>query len=663
MNGHPRKQNRPVNALEYAAEGLYVFPIVSNGKIPYFSSWQERSTINPQTIQTWARQYPSCNWAMDCGKSGLCVLDIDTKPDKDGLRTLQSQNLTPTPSYRIQTPSGGYHYYYSGSTPSANGKLGPGIDIKSTGGYVLIPGSTINGAGYSIIDNPPDFAPTPQWISSRLVEIDQTKKPDRHLPLTELDQELNVQRAIKYLRNEAMEAIQGQNGDTTTYQTACRLRDFGISEPKAFELLSEHWNTQKAYPPWDAPGLRKKIRAAYSYAKDRPGNSAPTIQAALMFPDDDSDFHNASAINPASIPPRPWLLGKRYLQGYITLTVAPGGIGKSLLTILEALSIKTGRALSGDNVYEQGNVWIYNAEDSRDELERRIAAAAIQYQVPSSELNGLYYSSGYDQPLTLVHFDNKRLSINKDLVANLIDRINKHNILLWIVDPLICLHDAPENDNTTMNLLMRVLRKVAAKTGCAISVIHHTSKGKDDRGNIDKSRGASALPDAARIAHTLYPMSPKECGQYGISGSDWTRYIKLDNAKMNLAAYDARERWYIKHSVRINLDPETTGVLEIADLAKKVETDSQVTALLRQAVMDQVGVGESKTAYALAQELINRGLGGDKSQRTLIREITELFEIPVCVNSLTWHVVYSQRRNDRNTGTVSIACDTEIPLS
>ena len=45
------------------------------------------------------------------------------------------------------------------------------------------------------------------------------------------------------------------------------------------------------------------------------------------------------------IPPRKWVFGRHYIRGYASLTVAPGGSGKSALVIAEALSIATGRSL------------------------------------------------------------------------------------------------------------------------------------------------------------------------------------------------------------------------------------------------------------------------------------------------------------------------------
>jgi hypothetical protein len=48
--------------------------------------------------------------------------------------------------------------------------------------------------------------------------------------------------------------------------------------------------------------------------------------------------------DPRSIPPRRFVYDKHYIRQFISTTVAPGGVGKSSLGIVEALSMASGRA-------------------------------------------------------------------------------------------------------------------------------------------------------------------------------------------------------------------------------------------------------------------------------------------------------------------------------
>jgi hypothetical protein len=77
---------------------------------------------------------------------------------------------------------------------------------------------------------------------------------------------------------------------------------------------------------------------------------------------------------PAKIPVREWLYGRRLLRKFISLTVAQGGIGKSSLEISETLALVSGKALLGILPPRPLRVWLWNLEDPYEETARRIQA-------------------------------------------------------------------------------------------------------------------------------------------------------------------------------------------------------------------------------------------------------------------------------------------------
>lgn len=144
-------------ALEACSRGWKVFPIAKNTKVPPegFLDWENNASSDPDQIKTWAETYPKCNWAVACGASGLTVIDVDVKKGKPGKETLAALEAKhgPLPSCRTAiTPSGGFHHYFSGVCSSGRDRLGPGIDIKSDGGYVLLPGSKTKEGSYSWLE-------------------------------------------------------------------------------------------------------------------------------------------------------------------------------------------------------------------------------------------------------------------------------------------------------------------------------------------------------------------------------------------------------------------------------------------------------------------------------------------------------------------------------
>jgi hypothetical protein len=75
--------------------------------------------------------------------------------------------------------------------------------------------------------------------------------------------------------------------------------------------------------------------------------------------------------DPAGIPPRAWLYGRHLIRRNVSVTVAPGGVGKSSLTIIQALELVTGRQFLGDWNAGPLRVWLFNLEDERSELVQR----------------------------------------------------------------------------------------------------------------------------------------------------------------------------------------------------------------------------------------------------------------------------------------------------
>ncbi len=150
--------------------GLKVFPIIPDGKIPAFKDWQEwAEKATRDKVEKFSKANPMHNWGVYAGPSNVIVLDIDVKEGKDGEKSLEnliSQNGKLPNTLRCQTPTGGTHAYYLGSSKSIIG-LRNGVDIKSEGGYVVAPGSRIGEASYEVVDDAPIVDP-PKWFTDLL---------------------------------------------------------------------------------------------------------------------------------------------------------------------------------------------------------------------------------------------------------------------------------------------------------------------------------------------------------------------------------------------------------------------------------------------------------------------------------------------------------------
>jgi hypothetical protein len=172
------------SALAAADLGWHVFPCSPSSKRPALrESWQDIATTNPDRIGSWwARE--AYNIGIACGPSGLVVVDLDVDassgaPDgpasgADSLELLcrvHGQHY-PHGTYTVDTPSGGCHLYFAApATPVRNsaGRLGPLIDIRADGGYVVGAGSRIGPRAYAVRgDVLPLTLPFPGWLARLL---------------------------------------------------------------------------------------------------------------------------------------------------------------------------------------------------------------------------------------------------------------------------------------------------------------------------------------------------------------------------------------------------------------------------------------------------------------------------------------------------------------
>lgn len=266
--------------------GFYVFPIAPNKKapplIPYFPTSATRDKIK---IKIWWGNCPTSNIGISTTRfkesEALLVVDIDQNPKKgkmgeDGIFLLELKGMEFPTTLEQRTPSGGRHLIYKTKTAvkQSVGKLAPGIDIRSYGGYILGAGSVLSNGIYVLGDG--EIVDAPEWLVSY---CDRPTPKSDNIPLEgaqNIDRENAFERAKYYLEAEAPLAIQGSGGDQTTFAVAARVKDFGVGLRDALELMLLEWNS-RCQPPWAADALEEKVRNAYRYGINPPGSAAPEV--------------------------------------------------------------------------------------------------------------------------------------------------------------------------------------------------------------------------------------------------------------------------------------------------------------------------------------------------------------------------------------------------
>jgi hypothetical protein len=242
--------------------------------------------------------------------------------------------------------------------------------------------------------------------------------------------------------------------------------------------------------------------------------------------------------DPRSIPPRQWLYGGHYIRKYVSATVAPGGLGKTLLALVEVVAMVTGRDLLGSRPRHCNRAWYFNLEDPLEEVERRLAAILLHYAIAPSEIEGrLFINSGREGKLTIAEKLGDNVVVMLPVVDDLISGIREHGIDVVTIDPFVSSHGVPENDNGAIDRVVKTWAHIAEVGNCSVELIHHVRKASNGASGdytVDDARGAVALIGAVRSARVLNIMSKDDASRVDVSAEERFRYFRVDNGKSNM---------------------------------------------------------------------------------------------------------------------------------
>jgi hypothetical protein len=259
-------------AVTAAAErGFAVFPCKPGGKTPAVpdhkeadcdgadwwcrnghQGWEPRATTDRGRItRAWLAE-PRNNFGVACGPSRLIVIDLDAhggelpeewrlpgiNDGRDVFAQICEWAGTEWPStYTVFTPSGGMHLYFRTTeegfrNKAGNTLLGPMIDIRAQGGYVVGAGSVTSGGEYVLTDDR-DPQPIPALVELIAGMPARPEKPHRRDLAAPPDAASRLAGLIR-----AVEAAQAGNRTGALVWAAFTLRDM-IAAGEAAEADGE----------------------------------------------------------------------------------------------------------------------------------------------------------------------------------------------------------------------------------------------------------------------------------------------------------------------------------------------------------------------------------------------------------------------------------------
>jgi len=279
-------------ALGYAERGWPVFPChsvrdgrctcgdptcKSQGKHPRVEHGLKGATTAPAIIRSWWVKWPAANIAIVTGaESGLVILDVDL--DHGGREALynlqQKRGLLPDTPEAI-TGGGGRHilFQHPGQVVrNSTGKLGPGLDVRGDGGYIIAsPSHHVSGNTYSWdAARSPDtmpLAPMPPWLVELLTDM---PGGDGHRPAEPIGGII----------------VEGQRNATLT-SLGGTMRRRGASAAAILAAL-EAENEARCQPPLEHGELAKIAQSVAAYARgptflNRNGDDEPAPEGASTY--------------------------------------------------------------------------------------------------------------------------------------------------------------------------------------------------------------------------------------------------------------------------------------------------------------------------------------------------------------------------------------------
>jgi len=435
-------------AKAYIQAGLSVIPLKPNSKVPAVI-WRDYTKRHAtfEEINKWFGNGVDNNIGIVTGKiSNLIVVDRDEK-------NLPLENQS---NVQVVTPRGVHDYFqYKEGVNNAVGINGHKIDLRSEGGYVVAPPSTVNGKGYyrvmgsGLIHERPEFKEfTFQVVkeSFTTVTVEQT--------------------------------IEGSRNQTTTRYVGKLLQQ---TPEKDWDTYA--WNTILAYnntynkPPLDLDELGN-IFDSIAHREEASREEKP--KEDMLFKPTPIDV-----IFDMKIPNPGYMVDKLVTQEGITIIAGTPGSFKTwlLFNIAKCVADETSDFLNKYTT-KHGGVLIIDKENGLRRIRRRLSLLGV-----------LDYHNIFVET-------NPHLYINNSTIIQIRDFCLSNNIKLVTLDSLRRVFDGNENDSKEINRFLNCL-KVLKEAGISIVLIHHYNKPvpgmkQSMRGSSDLEAGVDSVIEVKR---------------------------------------------------------------------------------------------------------------------------------------------------------------------
>ncbi len=485
-------------AVGYASKGWSVFPCEPDDKKPKIRRGFKAATTDPEEIRQWWTNTPDANIGVATGEvSGIVVLDVDVKNGVDGEASLREllrvQGAELPPTLESRTPSGGRHLFFSVpegvKVRSSAGTLGPGLDVRGEGGYVVVSPSRVNGTQYEWHGSK-YVAPAPDWLAAPTSEAVGGKG----------------ERIGAGRRNQELTRIAG------------RMRVAGL-ESAAIEAALSVVNESRCDPPLPAREVRTIAASVGRYAtRDEP--------EPCEWPE------SLDLITLAETEPQPPAMIMEGLPvGYATGLFGHGGAGKSNIALQLAVCIAQGAPFYGLEVAKRKVLYL-SCEDRADVLHWRLRRICAYHRRDLAALQGSLHVVDLVGHQTIV-FASPDARTGHSLTAAfgaLANAIESYQAEVLFVDGIADSFGGNENARAEVKAFVNALLGLIPASRGAIVLVGHVNKlSARSKGTSEGYSGSTAWHNSIRARWYLRPDNDEDGADDATFGSGMVLELQKSN--------------------------------------------------------------------------------------------------------------------------------------
>lgn len=477
---------------------------------------------------------------------GQLVLDED--PRNGGDLTLL-ELIGDLPRTRcVLTPSGGKHLYfrYDPALRIPNRPLTTGIDVKTHGGYVLVPPSRTAVGKYELFEDAP-IADVPDWLLALLTERAPAEPVEALDSITD-DQLADLRSAMRH--PAFVETLAGNSAWSGVGYALLSLGEVGrelwlefCPQWPNFETgADERWwhDHARETPRSDFRSIFKRAtKCGWLNPITQRASSPDDFDVIAGTPSEAAEADQTRATSPWDSPvyakdllgfkPNPiaWFVRERIPAGRGILLTGIGGSSKTTTLIQVAIAGCIGRISWDWSIDRTGKVVLVLTEDTRDDAHNAVYAIAEVMRLSDEERALLaerlilYPLAGEDMRLLVKGHDGTLVKSHH--FYSLVKRINELGDVVMVgLDPALSLTDGDEGEQTHQRMLGKTADDLGVLTGAAVVLVSHATKASANAEELSShnSRGGGAITDAARGEYAIRTMTAKEARQAGIEDTE-----------------------------------------------------------------------------------------------------------------------------------------------